>query len=69
MAFGNFTDREGRFIDTVHFPPALRQFPFRGKAVYAITGVVTEEFDCVSIEVERMERVAVVEDARYREVA
>jgi len=68
MAFGNFTDREGRFIDTVHFPPVLRQFPFRGKAVYTITGVVTEEFDCVSIEVERMERVAVVEDARYREV-
>lgn len=69
MAFGNFTDREGRFIDTVHFPPVLRQYPFRGKAVYRITGTVTEEFDCVSIEVESMERLAMVEDARYREVA
>ncbi len=69
MAFGNFVDTAGRFIDTVHFPPVLRQHPFRGKGVYTITGTVTEEFDCVSIEVEKMERVKVVEDARYREVA
>lgn len=39
------------------------------KAEYTATGVVTDEFDCVSIEVESMERVAMTEDARYREVA
>lgn len=69
MAFGNFTDREGQFIDTVHFPSVLRRYPFRGKGVYTITGTVTEEFDCVSIEVESMERVPMVEDARYKDVA
>jgi DNA polymerase-3 subunit alpha len=69
MAFGNFVDVAGRFIDTVHFPPVLRQYPFRGRGVYTITGTVSEEFDCVSIEVEKMERVKVVEDARYRDVA
>ncbi len=36
--------------------------------MFAITGEVSEEFDCISIEVERMERMAMVEDARYREV-
>ncbi len=69
MAFGNFVDAEGSFIDTVHFPPVLRHYPFRGKGVYTITGTVTEEFDCVSIEVEKMERAKMVEDARYRDVA
>jgi len=75
VAFGNFTNREGHFIDTMHFALVLRQFPSpaeragsRGKAVYSVTGVVVEEFDCISIEVEQMERLAVVEDARYREV-
>ena len=68
LAIKIFLNREGHFIDTVHFPPVLRQFPFRGKAMYSVTGVVSEEFDCISIEVERMERVAMVEDARCREV-
>ena len=65
MAFGNFVDREGQFIDSVHFPPVRRQFPFRGRGVYKITGRVTEEFDCLSVEADGLEKVAVVEDARY----
>jgi DNA polymerase-3 subunit alpha len=69
MAFGNFVDREGRFLDSVHFPPVLRQYPFRGKGVYRISGIVTEEFDCLSIEAEHLEKLPVAEDARYREVA
>jgi DNA polymerase-3 subunit alpha len=64
-----FKDREGRFLDTVHFPPVLRQYPFRGKGVYRISGIVTEEFDCLSIEAEHLEKLPVAEDARYREVA
>ncbi len=65
MYFGNFIDREGHFIDTVHFPNTARQYRFRGKGVYAITGKVMEEFDCISIEVSKMERLAMIQDPRY----
>ncbi|TDU43260.1 DNA polymerase III alpha subunit [Gelidibacter sediminis] len=65
MHFGNFLDRDGDFIDTVHFPPVAAKFPFRGKGIYNITGKVMIEFDCVSIEVTHMERLAVIEDPRY----
>ncbi|RAJ25911.1 DNA polymerase-3 subunit alpha [Gelidibacter algens] len=65
MHFGNFLDRDGDFVDTVHFPPVAARFPFRGKGIYSITGKVMIEFDCVTIEVERMERLSVIEDPRY----
>jgi len=65
MYFGTFLDADGDFIDTVHFPPVAKQYPFRGKAVYKITGKVTEEFDCVNIEVTAMERLPMIEDPRY----
>ena len=65
MFFGTFLDRDGDFIDTVHFPPVAAKFPFRGKGIYTITGKVLEDFDCVNIEVSSMERKAVIEDPRY----
>ena len=65
MCFGTFLDRDGDFIDTVHFPPAASKFPFRGKGIYKITGKVLEDFDCVNIEVISMHRLAVTEDPRY----
>jgi len=65
MYFGTFLDRDGDFIDTVHFPPIASKYPFRGKGVYQITGKVMIEFDCVSIEVSKFERLAVIEDPRY----
>lgn len=65
MYFGTFIDREGYFIDTVHFPPIARKFPFRGRGVYAITGKVLEEFDCITIEVIAMYKLAVIQDPRY----
>jgi len=67
MHFGNFLDRDGDFVDTVHFPPVAAQFPFRGKGIYSITGKVMIEFDCVTIEVISMERLAIIEDPRYSE--
>ena len=67
MYFGTFIDREGHFIDTVHFPPIASKFPFRGRGVYAITGKVLEEFDCINIEVVSMYKLAVIEDPRYSE--
>ncbi|MBL4746567.1 MAG: DNA polymerase III subunit alpha [Flavobacteriaceae bacterium] len=65
MYFGTFLDADGDFVDTVHFPPVALKYPFRGKAVYKITGKVTEEFDCINIEVTAMERLAIIEDPRY----
>ncbi|MBA6152179.1 DNA polymerase III subunit alpha [Gelidibacter maritimus] len=66
MHFGNFLDRDGDFVDTVHFPPVAAKFPFRGKGIYSITGKIVVEFDCVSIEVSSMEHLAVIEDPRYK---
>jgi DNA polymerase-3 subunit alpha len=65
MYFGNFLDRDGDFIDTVHFPPVAQQYRFRGTGIYRVTGTVVEEFDCISIEVSYMELLPIVEDPRY----
>ena len=65
MYFGNFVDYDGFFVDTVNFPPVVDKYPFRGRGIYRITGKVVEEFDCISIETQLMERLAIVEDPRY----
>jgi DNA polymerase-3 subunit alpha len=56
MAFGTFLDRNGRWIDTTHFPGVLKKYPFRSKGCYLITGKVVEEFGFYSIDVTAMER-------------
>ncbi len=61
MHFGTFTDLEGNWIDTVHFPPSAKQYPFTGSGCYTITGKVVEEYDFTSIEVMHMKRLAVID--------
>jgi DNA polymerase-3 subunit alpha len=56
MQFGTFVDREGGWIDTVHFPPVVSRMPFRGKGCYLIAGKVVEEFGYATIEVGSMQR-------------
>jgi DNA polymerase-3 subunit alpha len=58
MNFGTFLDRDGDWIDTVHFPPVVKKHPFKGRAIYRIEGKVVEEFGFYSIEVEKLERMA-----------
>ncbi|SHO60592.1 DNA polymerase III subunit alpha [Algoriphagus zhangzhouensis] len=58
MHFGTFLDRDGDWIDTVHFPPVAKKYPFKGRAIYKIQGKVVEEFDFYSIEVNALERMA-----------
>jgi hypothetical protein len=41
------------------------QFRFQGKGIYTLTGVVAEEFDVYSLEVERMHKEPYVPDPRY----
>ncbi len=54
MHFGTFIDVQGEFFDTVHFPPSLKYYPFRGDGMYLILGKVVEEFGFPSLEVEKM---------------
>jgi len=56
MYFGNFIDEDGEFVDTVHFPPAAKQYPFNGRGIYVMEGLLIEEFDAVSLEVSLMKR-------------
>ena len=65
MNFGTFLDQDGQWLDTVHFPPSARRYPFRGKGIYRITGKVVEEFGFLSIEVIKQERMAYVPDPRF----
>ena len=67
MCFGCFVDIEGQWLDTVHFPPSLKKFEFRGKGVYLIRGVVKEEFGCIHVEAEFMRKLAYIADPRYSE--
>lgn len=54
MHFGTFSDVYGEFFDTVHFPPTLKVYPFRGDGVYLVLGKIVEEFGFPSLEVEKM---------------
>jgi DNA polymerase-3 subunit alpha len=65
MYFGTFIDREGYFLDTVHFPPVSSNYQWRGKGIYHVEGKVCEEFGAISIEVSFMEKLAYMSDPRY----
>jgi DNA polymerase-3 subunit alpha len=61
MCFGTFLDMDGKWIDTVHFPPSLKQSPFTGPGCYLLTGKVTEEYDFTTLEVSSMKRLPVID--------
>lgn len=65
MFFGTFLDQSGQWLDTVHFPPVARRYPFRGKGVYQITGEVIDEFNFLTIEVSKIKRVEYIPDPRF----
>lgn len=65
MYFGMFTDQEGNYFDTVHFPESVRKFPFRGMGIYQIIGVVSESYGVYHIEVGSMHKMVWVDDPRY----
>jgi DNA polymerase III alpha subunit len=64
MHFAAWLDDEGEFFDTVHFPPTLRTSPFKGDGVYLLYGKVVEEFGFPSVEVEKMDKMALLADPR-----
>ena len=66
MFFGYFTDINGEFFDTVHFPKSCEKFPFtfKGSGIYHLKGKVMEEFSHCSIQVTWMEKLPLVVDPR-----
>jgi len=64
MHFGTFVDHRGELFDTVHFPPALKQYPFQGAGMYLLLGKIVEEFGYPMLEVEKMARMPVQKDPR-----
>lgn len=62
--FSCFIDEASEFLDTVHFPPSLKAYPFVGTGVYHLQGKVTEEFGVYALEVSRMERLVFRPDPR-----
>ncbi|MCC7297205.1 MAG: DNA polymerase III subunit alpha [Bacteroidia bacterium] len=65
MNFGTWLDRNGHFFDTTHFPDAVRNWPFKGRGVYHIQGIVSDDFGVVSVDVEQMKKLPYVADPRY----
>ncbi len=65
MNFGTWLDSNGRFFDSVHFPPSLEASPFRGKGCYLITGKIVLDFEFPMLEVIKMIRLPFVADERY----
>jgi DNA polymerase III alpha subunit len=64
MHFGTFIDVNGRFFDTVHFPKAVIEYPFRGDGVYLVKGKIVEEFGFPSMNVEKMAKMPLQGDPR-----
>lgn len=62
MAFGTFTDAEGSFFDTVHFPETYSKYRFEGIGVYLIKGKITEEFGLPMFQVEQMGKVKIINE-------
>lgn len=69
MYFGTFIDVNGDWLDTVHFPPSAKAFPFTGPGCYVLKGKVVEEYDFVCLEVNFMKRLAVADRERMSETA
>jgi DNA polymerase-3 subunit alpha len=52
MQFGSFRDDEGYTFECVLFPPVYQKYPLLRKGVYALTGVITQEFDVAVMELQ-----------------
>jgi len=67
MCFGTFIDLNGQWIDTVHFPPSIKQYPFTGPGCYELKGKVVEEYDFITVEVREMKRLPVIDREKMRD--
>ncbi|HRD53351.1 MAG TPA: DNA polymerase III subunit alpha [Flavobacteriales bacterium] len=65
MSFGSFIDTAGDFWDSTQFPQVAARYPFRGRGVYRLTGVVEEEFGHCALRTISMEKLPWKPDPRY----
>jgi DNA polymerase-3 subunit alpha len=67
MSFGSFIDTAGDFWDSTQFPQVAERFPFRGRGVYRLIGIVEEEFGHCALRTISMEKLPWKADPRYGE--
>lgn len=67
MNFGTWVDENGDYFDTTHFPEELKRFPFKGAGCYVLYGKVEVDFHFPSIEITRMQKLAIAPDPRYED--
>lgn len=60
MYFGTFLDRNGEWIDSVHFPDVATKYALQGNGFYKVCGKVVEEFGVYSLEVSGMEKLGLI---------
>jgi len=56
MYFGTFHDINEETFDTVHFPQATEQYPFKGKGFYSLYGKIVLDFNYPMLEVTVMQK-------------
>ncbi len=66
MHFATFVDVDGQLFDSVHFPPVLKKWPFRGYGIYLILGKVVEEFGYPMLEAEKLALMPLKSDPRSK---
>jgi DNA-directed DNA polymerase III PolC len=59
MQFGSFIDDENNTFEAVLFPQVYKKFPLLEKALYSITGRISEEFGVTSLEVQSLQRLEI----------
>ncbi|MBK9175193.1 MAG: DNA polymerase III subunit alpha [Flavobacteriales bacterium] len=67
MTFGSFIDTAGDFWDSAQFPDVAARYPFRGRGVYQLTGMVEGEFGHVALRTQFFEKLPWRPDPRYGE--
>ncbi len=68
MHLGTFLDADGELFDTVHFANSLKNYPFQGKGMYLLLGLITEEFGHPSLTVQKMAKMPFKPDPRREKV-
>ncbi|RFS21013.1 DNA polymerase III subunit alpha [Chitinophaga silvatica] len=61
MCFGTFLDREGSYIDTVHFPDSLKKYPLQKSGFYILEGKVISDYDVLSLDINKMQKIGYFE--------
>ena len=67
MSFFSFWDVEGNHFETTSFPNVLRRYPYKGHGIYLIEGIVAEEFEVCTIEIQKMDRLPLIADPRFED--